>query len=303
MPRRSLRQVLRNRLAAALDDLRLQLSRPDALVRLSLLGVLTGFLTGWVIVAFIWLIEFAQTSFLAGGEVEAYETLPLWARLVLPLLGGVAIGVLFKLFARGQNVVGVVHVMERLAYHQGRLPLRGMVLQFVGGALALVSGQSVGREGPGVHLGAASGSLLGQRLGLPNNSLRTLVGCGTAASIAASFNTPLAGVIFALEVVMLDYTVASFLPVILAAVAATLVSVAVFGPEPVFSIPFPELNSLLELPYILLLGLVVGGFSALFIHLTRFLAERASGHDFLLRTSLAGALAGLCALLFPQVMG
>jgi len=286
-----------------MESLRLHLSRRDALIQLSALGALTGLLAGSVIVAFRWLIESAQAGFLPGGDIEAYEALAPWWQFLLPVLGGILIGILFKLFAKDRYVVGVVHVMERLAYHQGYMSLRGLLMQFAGGALAIISGHSVGREGPGVHLGAASGSLLGRRLGLPNNSLRTLVGCGTAASIAASFNTPLAGVIFALEVVMMDYSLASFLPVILSAVAATSVSVAVFGSQPVFDIPLESLNSLLELPYILLLGAVIGAFSAGFIQLTRITANYVTRYDFLLRTTAAGGIVGLCALLFPQVMG
>jgi len=91
-------------------------------------------------------------------------------------------------------------------------------------------GHSVGREGPVIHIGATSASLLGQWLRLPNNSIRTLVGCGVAGSIAASFNTPIAGVVFAMEVVLLEYTLAGFAPVILAAMAATAVSRIVYGP-------------------------------------------------------------------------
>ena len=303
MPRQNWFQRARRRLDASLESLRLHLSRHDALIQLSALGALTGLVAGTLIVAFRWLIETSQSGFLPNGDIEAYEALDPWWRFLLPVAGGILIGILFKLFAKGRYVVGVVHVMERLAYHQGYMSLRGLLMQFIGGAIAIISGHSVGREGPGVHLGAASGSLLGRRLGLPNNSLRTLVGCGTAASIAASFNTPLAGVIFALEVVMMDYSLASFLPVILSAVAATSVSVAVFGSQPVFDIPLENLNTLLELPYILLLGVVIGAFSAGFIQLTRVTANYVTRHDFMLRTTLAGVIVGVFALFFPQVMG
>ena len=303
MPQKSRKWRFRKYTEAALEPLRLHLSRPDALLQLAVLGTVTGLLAGGVIVAFRWVIESVQAQWLPNGDIEGYEMLSTWGRLLAPILGGIALGLLFKAFAKGRYVVGIVHVMERLAYHQGYLSLRGLLLQFFGGAIAIISGHSVGREGPGVHLGAASGSLLGRRLGLPNNSLRTLVGCGTAASIAASFNTPLAGVIFALEVVMMDYTLASFMPVILSAVAATSVSVAVFGSEPVFNIPLQEMNSLLELPYILLLGVIVGAFSAGLIHLTQLVADRFRERDFLLRTTLAGVIVGLCGLAYPQVMG
>src|SRR5690606_40794583 len=90
---------------------------------------------------------------------------------------------------------GIPFVNERLNYHQGYITLRSAINQFLLGVLTIVSGQSAGREGPAVHLGAASSSLLGQWLKLPNNSIRTLVACGSAAAISASFNTPIAGVI------------------------------------------------------------------------------------------------------------
>jgi len=126
--------------------------------------------------------------------------------------------------------------MERLSRHQGHLPIRNAIVQFFGGILALISGQSGGREDPAIHLGAASSSLLGQAFSLPNNSIRTLVACGTAAAIAGSFNTPIAGVIFAMEVVMMEFTIGSFIPVIIAAVASTLLAHYVIGNEPAFTV-------------------------------------------------------------------
>ena len=117
------------------------------------------------------------------------------------------------------------------------MPGRNLVVQFIGGAVALASGQSVGREAPSVHLSAGAASLLGQRLGLPNNSIRILVACGAAAAIAASFNMPLAGVVFAMEVIMVEHTIAGFVLVILSAVAATAITRAVFGEETAFLVP------------------------------------------------------------------
>ena len=126
------------------------------------------------------------------------------------------------------------------------------------------------REGPAVHLGATSSSLLGQQLKLPNNSLRTLTACGVAAAIAASFNTPLAGVIFAMEVVLMEYTITGFIPVILSAVTGGVMSRIVFGNEPAFAIPMIELGSLWELPYLVLCGLVIGLAASAMLLLFRF---------------------------------
>ncbi|MES9900268.1 MAG: chloride channel protein [Sedimenticola sp.] len=286
-----------------LEQLRLHLSRPDALIQLALLGLITGLLAGGIIVLFRVIVEAAQLGLLPGSHAESFETLPAWARLLLPLLGGLVIGLAFTWRSKGFSVLGVAGVMERMAYHQGYLTLRAFMQQFFGAAVALISGHSVGREGPHIFLGAASGSLLGQYLTLPNNSIRTMVGCGTAAGIAASFNTPLAGVIFALEVVMQEYTVASFIPVILSAVSATVVSVAVFGSAPAFTIPVLQLGSLSEIPLLILLGLAVGALSSLFIHLLEKTAEYSKEIPFWIRCGLAGLIVGLLALATPQVMG
>lgn len=281
----------------------MNLSRSDALLTLAVLGLITGLLAGAVIVAFRLLVEGSQGSFLPGGEVENYEALPGWLRFTLPVIGGLVIGLIFRWTSGGIHMLGVARVIERLTYHQGYISLRELLLQFVGAALALISGHSVGREGPNVHLGAASGSLLGQRLSLPNNCIRTLVGCGTAAGISASFNTPLAGVIFALEVVMMEYTLASFIPVILAAVSADALSILFLGSDPLFRVPTHALSSLLEMPLVLVLGLAVGVAAAAFIQLYQYIGNQGKDLDFWWRTTLAGIIVGLCSLVMPQVMG
>jgi H+/Cl- antiporter ClcA len=180
---------------------------------------------------------------------------------------------------------------------------RGFLLQFFGAAFAIISGHSVGREGPHVYLGAAAASLFGQRLDLPNNSIRTLVACGTAAGIAASFNTPLAGVIFALEVVMMEYSVASFIPVILAAVSATALSNAVLGFDPAFTPPDFTFANLAELPIVFVLGIAAGSLAVVF----NLLLHRISAHSQTIpiwwRMLLAGVLMGCAGLLLPEVMG
>ncbi len=286
-----------------LDKLRLRLAHADAIPQLAIMGILSGLLAGLVIIAFRLLIESVQTAYMPGGMNENFEALDAVWIVLLPLLGGLVIGLLFHWASRGDTQVGIVHVMERLAYHQGYLPLRNAVLQFVGAALSIMSGHSVGREGPNVHLGAATGSLLGQTMTLPNNSIRTLVACGTAAAIAASFNTPLAGVIFAMEVVMMEYTITGFIPVILASVSATTITRLVFGSAPAFEVPAMHLGSLAELPYILVLGLVMGALAALFIQLLQIFSRTLTNQAIWIRMTLAGLATGLCALIAPEIMG
>lgn len=279
------------------------MARPDALVPLAVMGLLTGLVAGAVIIAFRLFVEGTQDGFLPGSGSENYESLPLWSRLLLPLLAALLLAAMFRWAAKGLYVLGVARVMERMAYHQGRLTYRGFLLQFFGAAIAIIGGHSVGREGPHVFLGAASGSLLGQQLALPNNVIRTLVGCGTAAGIAASFNTPLAGVVFALEVVMLEYSVASFIPIILAAVSATMLSNLVFGSAPAFAVPAFEMAAMSDLLGVALLGVVAGAVSAAFIQLVQSVASRSAGIAIWTRMLIAGVLAACFALLLPQVMG
>jgi chloride channel protein, CIC family len=289
-----------------LNRFRTRLADVDALPQLAILGLISGLLAGGVIILFRLGIEYAQGSFLPGGDTESYEALSASTRFLLPALGGLLIGLIFHTLnnAGGGSVqVGIVHVLERLAYHQGHLPLRNFILQFVGATISLISGHSVGREGPGVHLGAASSSLLGQSLQLPNNSIQTLVACGAAASIAASFNTPIAGVVFAMEVIVMEYTIAGFTPVILAAVSATALTRFVFGAEPAFSVPALHLASLYELPYLLVMGLVIGALAAWFIASLKWVTETSSHIAIWQRMTLAGILTGLIALFVPEIMG
>ncbi|MDX1519364.1 MAG: chloride channel protein, partial [Gammaproteobacteria bacterium] len=216
---------------------------------------------------------------------------------------GVILAIVVLLLTRSATRVGIVHVLERLSYHEGHLPLKNAVTQFFGAAVAIISGQSVGREGPAIHLGAAAGSLLGQEMRLPNNSIRTLVACGAAGAIAASFNTPLAGVVFAMEVIMMEYTIAGFIPVIIAAVSATAINRLVFGDFPAFIVPALQLNSIWELILILLMGIAIGCVAALFINGMRIVTRAGQKIPYWSRLLVAGISVGIIAQVCPQVMG
>ena len=191
----------------SLESFRRRLASVDALPQLCVLGVLSGVLTGGLMVGFRGLLELGALAFMPGGDPEAFERLAGPVRVVLPLMAVGLIGVWLWRMPNGAGKIGIGHVIERLTYHQGKMPLRNWMTQWWVGLVALLGGLSAGREGPAIHLGAAASSWIGQTMRLPHNSLRVLVGCGTAAGIAASFNTPIAGVIFAMEVVMMEYTI------------------------------------------------------------------------------------------------
>lgn len=270
---------------------------------MAILGTIAGILTSVVILLFRAIVHLPLEFLLPGNRSENFEALAPWMHFALPTTGAVGLGYLVSRMRSDVRAVGVVHVMERLRRHQGHLPWRNAGMQFSVGSVALLTGQSGGREGPAVHLGAATSSILGQLLALPNNSIRTLVGCGTAAAIAGSFNTPLAGIIFAMEVVLLDYSIASFIPVILAAVSATLLGQAAFGDHTAFDVPDAiRLHGFNEIPFMIIEGLLIGIVAGTFIWCCRRISSIQAGTIWL-RFSIAGAITGLVALAIPEVLG
>jgi len=285
------------------ETIRLRLASLDALPALAALGFVSGILAGGVVVLFRLFVESGLVLWHTGDTAGDFESAPWWFRLFLPTLGGILVGYILHRVGKHYRQVGVGHVIERMTFHQGYLNWRNALVQFLIGGLTIASGQSVGREGPGIHLGSAASSWLGQKLNLPNNSIRVLVGCGTAAAISASFNTPLAGVIFAMEVVMMEYAVSSFIPLILASVSAAIFSRIVFGDDVAFVVPAVDLQSLWEIPNFILLGLVIGVIASSFIKGTSVLTHRTEKWSSWLKCSVAGTLVGILALGAPQIMG
>lgn len=280
---------------------RRRLASIDAVPQYAILGIVSGTITGFVILAFRALIEL-PFGLIFGEDFENFEALPIATLLALPLAGSALLALLVIFIKPETSRVGVVHVLERLARHQGHMPLGNTLFQFFGGVIALGTGHSGGREGPAIHLGAACSSLAGQALTLPNNSIRILVGCGAAAAISASFNTPIAGVIFSMEVIIMEYTIAGFIPVILAAVIAALITQLVYGSDTAFTVPQVSMNSFDDLPFLIVEGVAIGILAALFIRLIQLIYHHAPAANWL-RFLLAGAVTGLVALAVPQVLG
>ncbi|WP_423821924.1 chloride channel protein [Salinisphaera sp. SPP-AMP-43] len=270
---------------------------------LCLMGAITGGLAGLAILGLYGAIQALRLPLFAlfGDNETIFSDAAVLFRLAVPVLGALLLGLLVEWrFKALEN--GIVHVIERLMYYQGQLPLRAAVVDFAASAISIASGQSVGREGTAVHAGAFTGSWLARRLALPNNSVRTLVGCGTAAGIAASFNTPLAAVVFAMEVVMMEYTIAGFAPIILAAVTGSLVTLDLPNVHPHLTGAAEQFN-VVELPVMTAMGLALGLLGGSFTRLVGWFVPILSRIRVSLRMALAGLVTGVLAIQFPQILG
>ncbi len=289
-------------MVALLRHWRDTLTQYSSLIPYAILGIIAGLISALLVLAFNQSIELLAELLLIESDADGFEALPRTLHFALPVVGALVLGLLFARVKPEHREVGLVHVLRRLNTNYGALPGVNLVMQFVGGTIAMATGQSGGREGPGVHLGSAIASLFGQRLKLPNNSLRILVACGAAGSIAVAFNTPLAGVIFAMEVILCEYTVVGFIPIILAAASAQVISHYLRFGDPIFTIPAVGITSVAEVPLFLALGICCGIVIGMFIRLVR-LFSRFQNLPVILRFLAGGVLTGLLALLVPEILG
>jgi CIC family chloride channel protein len=270
------------------------------------LGMLVGFIGGLGAVAFRYLIGLFQTLIYGDGADLAtiVQGLPWWKVVLGPALGGALVGPLVYFLAREAKGHGVPEVMDAVARQGGLIRKRVVVVKTLASALCIGSGGSVGREGPIVQIGSAAGSSLGQILRLSKGEMRVLVACGAAAGIAATFNAPIAGAIFALEIILADFALPTFTPIILSSVIATVVSRAFLGDYPAFRVPPYQLESPWEISFYCILGLLAGLVAVLFI-VTLYKSEDLWDNwkipDYV-KASLGGIVIGIIALKFPQIM-
>ena len=275
---------------------------------LALLAVVVGAVAAIGAIAFRELIGATQTLFFGFASERVYSLaagLPWWQLLLAPTLGGLLIGLFIAYVMPGRRPLGVADAIEAAAVREGRMSLTtGLGAAFVSAA-SIGVGASVGREGPVVHLGASLGGWLAARLNLGRGRSLALLGCGVASAVAASFNAPIAGVLFALEVVIGHYALNTFAPVVIAAVTGTIISRLYFGDFPAFALPEHAIVSFLEFPAFAALGVVSAVVAIVFVR-TVFLAEDAVERTRLplwARPALGGLAVGVIALYFPHVLG
>ena len=274
---------------------------------MAVLAVIVGIAGGFGAVAFRYLISFFQTLGYGGKNdlLELVVTLPWYIRFLVPVIGGLIVGPVVYFFAREAKGHGVPEVMEAIALKGGVIRKRVVVVKTLASAICIGSGGSVGREGPIVQIGSAVGSTLGQFMKVSGDRMRILVGCGAAAGIAATFNAPIAGSMFALEIVLGDFGLATFSPIVISSVVATAVSRAYLGDNPAFIVPVYELVSGWELPMYLVLGLfcaLVGVTFTKSLYRIEDLFDDIKFPEYL-KGIIGGMLLGAAALVFPQILG
>lgn len=281
--------------------------RNDQLV-LGLLAVFTGAVAAAAVVLFRVGIDLAQALFFGARGPRLPDVaagLAWWHVLLAPAVGGLLVGLLIRYTMPGQRPQAVADVIEGSVMKWGRMPLLPGLWAAVISALSIGAGASVGREGPAVHLGATLGGSIATKLHLSRSLSRTLLGCGAASAVAASFNAPIAGALFAHEVVLGHYGLSAFGPIVIASVTGTLISRAYFGDFPAFIKPEYELVSFLEFPAFAGLGLACG-LVAVGMMWSIFAVQRGMNRlpmPTWLQPALAGLGVGLIAIFFPQVLG
>jgi len=281
--------------------------RNDQLI-LAVLALLIGLVGGALVIGLREAILFFQTGFYGAPGERLYDVvaqLPWWQVLAAPTGGGLVVGLLVYHTLPGRRGQGVGDVIEASALKGGRMSLSTALRVALVNALSIGAGASVGREGPAVHLGAAFGGWLAKKLHLSRSLSRTVLGCGVATAVAGSFNAPIAGALFANEVVIGHYALKAFAPVVIASVTGTAVSRAYFGDYPAFVLPPHEMTSYLEFPAFVLLGVLAGVVASVLlrtIFTAQNVAEALPGPTWM-RPAVGGFLVGVIALALPQVMG
>ena len=272
------------------------------------LAVIIGVLAGYVAIFFKLLIDMISGLSFAGNSnlLENIYNTEWYLIILIPALGGAIVGPLIYFFAKEAKGHGVPEVMQAIMLKGGIIRPRVAFIKALASSITIGTGGSVGREGPIVQIGSTLGSMIGQFFRMSSQRMKTLVGCGAAAGIAATFNAPIAGAFFSAEIILGSFGVAQFSPIIISSAIATVISHHYEGNFAAFQVPSYSLISFYEIIFYSLLGLLCGIIAYCFIKslywFEDFFDDRIPIPDYL-KPLLGGVIIGIIALSFPQIMG
>ncbi len=272
------------------------------------LAAVIGFLAGVAAMGFRWMIQFFDWWLSEQGL--GYIGIPHGVHFLLiplmPMIGGLIIGIYVHFYPDAVRENGVHKVIQSVAINNGKIRKRTIWNTAFTSSITIGSGGSAGREGPTVQIGAAIGSALAQLFRLSTERIRVMVGCGAAAGIAASFNAPLAGVLFAMEIILGEFTIHTFSPIVIASVIGTATGRAFEGSESAFLIPAHQLVSPKEIGFYLIMGILCGLIAKLFttsyFFTYKFFEEKVKAPNWM-KPAIGGLVVGLLSIAFPQVLG
>lgn len=271
-------------------------------------AIIIGILAGFGAILIRAMIK-AISAFSFPGENSLLVNIinsPWYIKLLLPAIGGMVVGPLIYFFAKEAKGHGVPEVMQSMIMKGGKIRPRVAIIKAVASAITIGTGGSVGREGPIVQIGSSIGSSVAQFFKVSSNRTKTFVGCGAAAGIAAAFNAPIAGALFAVEIIMRDFAFANFSPIVIASVMATVISHHYEGNFAAFQVPVYNMVSPYELIFYGILGLLCAIVSFIFIKVLYFsedfFDERLKIPDYF-KPVLGGLIIGAIAIFSPEIMG
>ncbi|WP_170568925.1 chloride channel protein [Ruegeria atlantica] len=314
----STRTVLRNQLNQALaamkDAWRVMLRRGPSQIQFWFIALAIGIAAGFMALGFRKAISALQAYVYDTDDIlllhSHAEKLPWVMILIIPIIGGLVVGVILHKFTDDGRVRSVADVIEGAALTNGRVEGKAGIASFFASLITLSTGGSSGREGPVVHMAGVISTWVSDRIHADGITGRDLLGCAVAAAVSASFNSPIAGALFALEVVLRHFAVHAFAPIVIASVAGTVINRLEYGDVTEFVLETPgSLQFYVELPAFLILGLICGLVSLLLMR-SIFFAEDIGSHiqnrlslPRWLRPAVSGALLGLIAIWFPHIIG
>ncbi len=314
----STRTVLRNQLNQALaaikDAWRVMLRRGPSQIQFWFIALAIGVAAGFMALGFRKAIRALQAYVYDTDDIlllhSHAEKLPWFVILITPIIGGLVVGIILHKFTDDGRVRSVADVIEGAALTNGRVEGKAGIASLFASLITLSTGGSTGREGPVVHMAGVISTWVSNRIHADGITGRDLLGCAVAAAVSASFNSPIAGALFALEVVLRHFAVHALAPIVIASVAGTVINRLEYGDVTEFVLETPgSLQFYVELPAFLILGLICGLVSLLLMR-SIFFAEDIGNHiqarlslPRWLRPAVSGAMLGLLAIWFPHIIG